>query len=96
MPVLIFVMLASVGALFMVMFLSALWHDGSETKQRRQTYSNWKMGEAHDLLYPLTGVTDRRGPPVPTKTYTMQLGTPGRSARYRTAAKPGRVQVGSR
>ena len=96
MPVLIFVMLASLGALFMVMFLTALYHDGSDKKQRRQTYSNWKMGDAHYLRDPLTGVSDRRGSPVPTRTFTMQVVTPRRSVWYRTAEKPGRVQVGSR
>lgn len=91
MPVLIFVTLASLGALFMVKFLTALGRDGS----RRHTYSA-PTCDADDLLYPISVMSGRRGSPLSRKILTMQLATPTVSARRTAAENSGRVEARSR
>ncbi len=67
MPVLIFVMLASLGAFFMVMFLTALSQDRSDANRGGHTYCTKRKGDARPLLYPLSGVADSHGSLVSTK-----------------------------
>lgn len=95
MPVLIFVLLASLGALYMVAFLTVLWRDGSDLNPRHHSYSAPASGAGD--LYPLSGVPGRGGAPVARKIFTMPLVTPTVSARHYSATeKPGRVQARSR
>lgn len=96
MPVLIFVTLSSLGALFLVRFLTALWRDGSDLTPRRHTYSA-PAYDADNLLYPISVVSDKRGSPLSRKILHMPLVKPMLSTRHHSATeKPGRVQAGSR